>query len=390
MQRLIFFFQSASSGGIVLILASLIGIIWANTSYNESYFHMLHANVGPLPVHIWINDVLMAIFFLFVGLEVKREMLVGQLNTNSKRLFPGLGALCGFIVPAIIYYAFSLFDGAPASGWAIPTATDIAFALGILIILESRVPLALKAFLTALAVIDDLMAIVVIAVFYSNNINLYYLLGGAGIVAILMLLNYKQVRNPLPYIFLGILLWLCVFNSGLHATLAGVILALTIPFSTVEGEHHYYPLVEWEHALNNWVTFLVIPIFGFANAGVAFDNFQLADLTNPIVLGIAAGLFIGKQIGVFTLMWSMIKLKIVPMPFNSTWRHIYGISLLCGIGFTMSLFVAMLAFDDAHALDYAKVGVFLGSILSAVCGAIVLRMGPKIDKTKLEPVCVKE
>lgn len=380
MNRVTAFLKSPTAGGVILIIASLIGIIWANTSAGDVYFHLLHAKVGPLSVELWINDVFMALFFLFVGLELKREMITGQLNTNAKRFFPGLAATCGFLVPAMIYAAVSVTQGSPMHGWAIPTATDIAFALGVLTLLQSKVPVSLKVFLTALAVIDDLMAIIVIALFYSNNLSVMYLLGAAVTIAILVLLNKKKVICPWAYIFFGIILWLFVFNSGLHATLAGVILALTIPFHVMQGEKHVYPLVNWEHALSNWVTFLIIPIFGLANAGVSFGDFSMSDLLNPIVLGIAGGLFLGKQIGVFGCMYVLIKTKLVPMPQQANWRHMYGVATLCGIGFTMSLFVSMLAFKDPHYLDFAKVGVFMGSLLSAITGAIVLGIGEEVPR----------
>ncbi len=380
MKRVIYFFRSASAGGVLLMLLSALGIVWANSPYSTFYFSLLHSHVGPYPVHIWINDVMMAVFFLFVGLEVKREMLIGRLNTKAKRIFPGLGALCGFLVPAVIYLLFSVFGNAPVEGWAIPTATDIAFALGIVVMLEARVPLALKAFLTALAVIDDLMAIIVIAVFYSATIHWSYAAGAAAITALLYLMNKRGITHYLPYIVAGVGLWYCIFHSGLHATLAGVILALMIPYKVIKDgeETDVHPLLRWEHALNPWVTFLIVPIFGFANVGVTFGSFTMQDFLNPIVLGVALGLFVGKPLGIFTLMWSMIKLKLVPMPYNSNWRHIFAISWLCGIGFTMSLFVSMLAFSDPHILDYAKIGVFTGSLLSAVCGAAIIRAGARI------------
>lgn len=377
------FFESPTAGGIMLILASLVGVIWANTSAGDLYFHLLHSQLGPLKVELWINDVLMALFFLSVGLELKREMVIGQLNTNAKRFFPGLAATCGFLFPAVIYFGVSHFLGAPIEGWAIPTATDIAFALGVCTLLQSKVPMSLKVFLTALAVIDDLMAIIVIALFYSSEIAWMYLVGAAIIIACLLVLNKRNVYNKIPYLVLGVVLWYMVFQSGLHATLAGVILALTIPYQVVTDEGHQYPLVEWSNILEEWVVFLIIPIFGFANAGVSFGSFQLSDLLNPVVLGIAGGLFIGKQLGVFTLMYTLIKLKVVPMPLQANWRHMYGLALLCGIGFTMSLFVSMLAFSDPHSLDYAKVGVFLGSILSATAGAIVLGTGEDVPPLEM-------
>lgn len=380
MNKLIFFFQSASAGGIILIIASVLGVILANSPVAGSYFAFLNFSFGGLSTLLWINDALMAIFFLLVGLEVKREMIDGQLNTNAKRLLPGLGAVCGFTVPALIFLFFNYSDSVHITGWAIPTATDIAFALGVLAMFGSRVPASLKAFLTALAVIDDLMAIIVIALFYSESIAVYYLLGAAVVLGILVYLNKRGVRKSFPYLILGAILWFCVLKSGLHATLAGVMLALTIPFSVLEGEHHYYPLVQWEHALHSWVTFLIIPIFGFANAGVSFGAFHWNDLLNPVVLGIALGLFIGKQIGVFGLVYGLVKTKVVPMPTGATWKHVYGVALLCGIGFTMSLFVAMLAFKEPEYLDYAKVGVFIGSIASAIVAAVVLSTCPKMEE----------
>ncbi len=378
MGRFLRFIQSPSSGGIVLIIASVIAVMLANSPYGDSYFHFLHTEVAGLAMHLWINDALMAIFFLYVGLEVKREMMIGQLNTNAKRLYPGLAAFFGFLVPAIIYYGFTMHDNAISHGWAIPAATDIAFALGVLALVERKVPLSLKAFLTALAVIDDLMAIVVIALFYTSNLALGYLGIVAAIIVVLLILNKKNLYHPIVFLLLGIALWYCVFRSGLHATLAGVILALTIPLTVEKNGEITHPLISWEHALSASVTFLIIPIFGFANAGVSFGSTSLSDLTHPVVLGIALGLFIGKQVGIFGLSLTLIKFGIVPMPSGAKWRHVYGVSMLCGIGFTMSLFVAMLSFAEPIYMDYAKIGVFVGSIGSAVAASLLLMTGKDV------------
>ena len=374
MKKLVFFFRSASAGGICLMLASIVGIIFANSPWADAYFSLLDFQVGPLSVLLWINDALMAIFFLLVGLEIKREMVSGQLNTNAKRFLPGIAAFFGLSVPAIIYIYIA--GGTPeyVRGWAIPTATDIAFALGVLALLGSRVPVAMKVFLTALAIMDDLMAIIIIALFYSDSLQLFYLASAAAIIGGLILMNRSGYIRPLSYIFMGIALWICLLKSGLHATLAGVILAMTIPYHGVRRFRHVSPLIEWEHALHNWVTFLIIPVFGFANAGVSFAGFEQELLLDPVVVGITAGLFLGKQIGVFGTVFLLVKTKLVPMPERTTWIQVYGISLLCGIGFTMSLFVAALAFPGSAIQEHAKIGIFAGSIISGIAGYIVLRL----------------
>ncbi len=376
-QKLKFFFSSASAGGIVLMLSALLGLILANSPLATEYFTLLNAKVGGLSVLHWINDALMAIFFLYVGLEVKREFINGELSTNSQRILPGLAAIAGLSVPAIIYFVLNQGDPISVHGWAIPTATDIAFALGILALLGSRVPLSIKIFLTALAIMDDLAAIVIIALFYSSQLHTLYLLGAALSLLVLFIMNRKKVTSTAAYLVLGVILWIMVLKSGIHATLAGVTLAMMIPLNNVKtNKHGDTPLLAWEHGLNKWVTFGVIPVFGFANAGVSFGNFSMDMLMHPVVMGIALGLFFGKQIGVFGLVFLGEKLGLFKRPKGATWMHVYGVSLLCGIGFTMSLFISLLAFQDPNMQDLSKIGVFAGSLLSGVLGYIVLRMQP--------------
>lgn len=382
MSRLVFFFQSASASGVCLLLAALLGVFLANSPVAAQYFSLLDMKIGPLSILLWINDALMAIFFLFVGLEVKREMISGELNTNAKRLLPGIAAFFGLSVPAVIYYLIAGHTESFIPGWAIPTATDIAFAIGIVAILGSRVPPAMKVFLTALAVMDDLMAIIIIAVFYTTSIKFLFLIIAAMIVLLLIYCNKKNYVRPIPYIVLGIALWYCILQSGLHATLAGVILALTIPLHGVREGRHISPLTEWEHALSHWVSFFITPLFGFANAGVSFYAFSIADLAHPVVLGVALGLVLGKQLGIFTTLFFLVKSKIIDMPKDTSWPQVYGISLVCGIGFTMSLFVSLLAFEPGDIQEKSKIGIFIGSIISGVLGYIVLRISG--NKSSLE------
>ncbi len=372
------FFSSAPAAGIVLMLSALLGLIFANSPMAATYFSVLHYPLGGLSTLEWINDALMAVFFLYVGLEVKREFINGELASNAQRILPGLAALAGLAVPAIIYYVLNRHNVTTVSGWAIPTATDIAFALGILALLSDRVPLSLKIFLTALAIMDDLAAIVIIAIFYSSQLHIEYLLGALMCLVALFALNKKGVTQTWAYLILGVIMWALVLKSGIHATLAGVALAMTIPLNGVKTNHHGdTPLLAWEHGLTNWVGFLVIPIFGFANAGVSFANVSLEMLSNTVVLGIALGLFVGKQIGVFGMVYIGEKIGIFKRPAGASWAQVYGIALLCGIGFTMSLFISLLAFDDPALQDLSKMGVFLGSLLSGLLGYILLRTQPK-------------
>jgi len=369
------FMDGEASGGLVLMAVAALALVVANSPLAGTYFHALHVYVGGLSVLHWINDGLMAVFFLFVGLEIKREMLDGQLSTWSRRILPGVAALGGMTVPAAVYFAFNMDAGGQPKGWAIPSATDIAFALGVLSLLGPRVPVSLKIFLTALAIIDDLGAVVIIALFYTNGLDILALGGAAAVIAVLAGMNTMRVRRLLPYLVLGAVLWFLVLKSGIHATLAGVALALTIPLRRSPGhpDDAESPLHVLEHGLQPWVAFAIVPIFGFANAGVSFSGMSLSSLMQPVPLGVALGLFVGKQLGVFTFSWAAIRLGFADVPARATWPQVYGVSLLCGIGFTMSLFIGLLAFPDSAELqDATKLGVLVGSGLSAILGAALL------------------
>jgi Na+:H+ antiporter, NhaA family len=357
----------------VAVLALLI----ANSPAAPLYFTTLQTYVFGLSVLHWINDALMAVFFLLVGLEIKREFLDGQLSTWPRRILPGIAAAGGMIVPALIYVALNVGDPATLRGWAIPTATDIAFALGVLALLGPCVPVSLKVFLTALAILDDLGAVAIIAVFYTADLSVTMLGLAALTLAVLVALNRFAVTALSPYLLMGALLWYFVLKSGVHATLAGVALALTIPIRPTPGqpEAKDSPLHILEHSLHSWVAFLVVPIFGFANAGVSFTGMSASALFAPVPLGIALGLFIGKQVGVFGFALVAIRSGFVDLPANATWRQLYGVCLLCGIGFTMSLFIGLLAFPTSTELqDATKIGVLAGSVMSAVAGALLLRL----------------
>ncbi|EGZ45236.1 NhaA family sodium:proton (Na+:H+) antiporter [Neisseria wadsworthii 9715] len=374
--KIVHFFSLEPASGIMLMIAAVLGIIVANSALSEHYFGILGAYVGGMSVSHWINDGLMAVFFLFVGLEVKRELLQGELDTNAKRILPGLAAFGGLVLPALIYALFNSHNPETIRGWAVPAATDIAFALGVLALLGSRVPASLKIFLTALAIMDDLAVIVVIALFYTESINFLYLILAGITLAALFALNKKGILKTAPYLLLGLLLWFFVLKTGIHATLAGVLLAFAIPLRVPDSIEEA-PLLTWEHALENPVAFFVVPVFGFANAGVSFAGLDFSVLFEPVVLGIAAGLFVGKQIGIFSVVWATVKMGWTSLPENASWLQVYGVALLCGIGFTMSLFISLLAFTDPAIQDYSKVGVFLGSIFSGVAGYLVLRYAGK-------------
>ena len=372
-----------ASGGLILIASAALALLVANSAAAPAYFAALAYKLLGLSVLHWVDDALMALFFVVVGLEIKRELLDGQLASWPHRILPGVGALGGMVAPALVYLAFNLSSPATLKGWGIPAATDIAFSLGVLAILGKRAPVSLKVFLTALAILDDLGAIVIIALFYAGDLSPLMLGGAAVVLAILIALNRFGVVRLAPYLLLGAVLWLLVLKSGVHATVAGVLLALTIPLRQTPGrpDDAGSPLHRLENALQPWVAFLVLPVFGFANAGVSLGGIGAADLLQPVTLGCALGLFVGKQIGVFGSVFLAVRLGLAPRPVGATWRHVYGVALLCGIGFTMSLFVGVLAFGEGGDLAYqTKVGVLMGSLASALAGWLVLRFGPQIPE----------
>ncbi len=363
------FLDSEASGGIVLMIAAALALIIANTPWAATYFDILHTYVGGLSVLHWINDALMAVFFLLVGLEIKREFIGGELATWKQRALPAFAALGGMAVPALFYVALNASTPETLRGWAIPSATDIAFALGILALLGRRVPVSLKIFLAALAIIDDLGAVIIIALFYTTQIHLWALGGVAVVTAALIALNLMGVKRLVFYLPLGVALWYFMHESGVHATLSGVVLALTIP--TDRSGHS--PLHRLEHGLQKWVAFAIVPLFGFANAGVSLAGISLAALTHPVTLGIAAGLFLGKQIGVFAATKLAVMSGVTEPPRGASWLQVYGVSILCGVGFTMSLFIGLLAFpEDEVMADAVKIGVLMGSVASGLAGAGIL------------------
>jgi Na+:H+ antiporter, NhaA family len=365
-----------AAGGLLLIASAAVALIVANSAAAPAYFDILAIKIAGLSVLHWINDALMTLFFLMVGLEIKRELLDGQLANWPHRILPGIGAIGGMLVPALIYVAFNLSSPATIKGWGIPAATDIAFSLSVLAILGQRVPISLKVLLTALAILDDVGAIVIIALFYSGELS-PLMLGGAGVAfGALVALNRLGVMRLAPYLALGIVLWLLVLKSGVHATVAGVLLALTIPLRKMPGrpDDAQSPLHRLENAIQPYVAFVVLPVFGFANAGVSFTGIGVDNLLQPVTLGCALGLFIGKQIGIFGGAWLAIRLGFASRPPGASFTQLYGVALLCGIGFTMSLFVGLLAFGDVAPIkDQTKIGVLLGSLLSAISGWLVLR-----------------
>jgi len=353
----------------------------ANSPLAPTYFNALHAHVGPLSVSHWINDGLMAVFFLLVGLEIKREILDGQLSTWPRRALPGIAAAGGMAVPALIYAAFNWNDPATLRGWAIPSATDIAFALGVLALLGPRVPASLKVFLAALAILDDLGAVAIIAVFYAGDLSLPDLGLAAAALAALAALNRAGVLRLAPYLLLGALLWFFVLRSGVHATIAGVALALTVPLRGGQGrpdDTAGSPLHRLEHRLHRWVGFGIVPLFGFANAGVSFEGVGLGALLDHLTLGVALGLLVGKLVGVFGAAALTIRAGLADLPMGAGWGQLAGVALLCGIGFTMSLFIGLLAFADDPALqDEVKIGILLGSGTAGLLGWAVLRVAPR-------------
>ncbi|MEN1831531.1 Na+/H+ antiporter NhaA [Pseudomonas lijiangensis] len=376
------FFQLEAAGGLLLIAAAALALIINNSPlswlYNEFLNIPVVAQIGAIkiakPLLLWINDGLMALFFLVIGLEVKRELLEGHLSRPSQVVLPGAAAIGGMVVPALIYYALNKDNPAALGGWAIPMATDIAFALGVLALLGKRVPVSLKLFLMTLAIIDDLGAIIVIALFYSGELSsLSLILAGVSILA-LVVMNRLGVAKLGPYLLIGLVLWVCVLKSGVHATLAGVVLAFCIPLRTKTEKAS--PLLSLEHGLHPWVAYGILPLFAFANAGVSLTGVTLDSFTHPVPMGIAAGLLIGKTLGVFGLTWLAIRTGLAKLPNEANWGQVLGVSILCGIGFTMSLFVGSLAFE-AGVSDYAgedRMGILTGSILSALMGYAVMLM----------------
>ncbi len=375
------FLDSEASGGLILMGAAALALVIANSPLAPAYFGALKAYVGPLSLGHWINDGLMAVFFLLVGLEIKREVVDGQLSTWSRRVLPGVAAAGGMAVPALIYVALNRGNPEVMAGWAIPTATDIAFALGVLALLGSRVPVSLKVFLTALAIIDDLGAVIIIAIFYTADISVLDLGIAAALVALLFGMKARNVRRSVwPYLLAGALLWFFVLRSGVHATIAGVLLAFAIPLRKAPGapDDEESMLHKLEHALHKPVAFVVVPVFGFANAGVAIPEFGVGLLMDGVTLGIMLGLAVGKLVGVFGASWLVIRLNWADMPMGAGTLQLLGTSLLCGIGFTMSLFIALLAFPGAEALQsQAKLGILFGSCVAGLAGWLVLRVAPR-------------
>ncbi|WP_296080924.1 Na+/H+ antiporter NhaA [uncultured Agrobacterium sp.] len=384
------FLDNEASGGLVLMGVALLAIITANSPMAEAYFHILHVYIGPLSLQHWINDALMAVFFLMVGLEIKREMLDGQLSSWSRRVLPGAAAAGGMVFPALFYVLLNRDNPAALQGWAIPTATDIAFALGVLSLFGSRVPTSLKIFLAALAIIDDLGAVIVIALFYTADLNLVALIGAILVWGNLFIFNKMKVKVLWPYLVLGSVLWVLVFASGVHATLAGVMLALTIPLKltpgTPEATPDESPLHRLEHALHKPVAFIIVPIFGFANAGVSLSGLSLSVFTEPLTMGVAGGLFFGKLIGVFGVVAVLVKLGLAQLPAQASWGQVAGTALLCGIGFTMSLFIGLLAFNDPAVQDHVKIGILMGSLVSGLTGALILAMASRRQPVPSHPV----
>ncbi len=374
------FFKMESAGGILLVFAAAIAMVIANSAMGEGYQAFLHTYVFGMSVSHWINDGLMAVFFLLIGLEVKRELLEGALKSRETAIFPAIAAVGGMLAPALIYVAFNFNDPAAIQGWAIPAATDIAFALGIMALLGKRVPVSLKVFLLALAIIDDLGVVVIIALFYSSDLSTIALTIGFIMTGVLFMLNAKHVTKLSIYLVAGLILWIAVLKSGVHATLAGVVIGFAIPLKGNKGEHS--PLKHLEHALHPYVAFAILPVFAFANAGISLQGVSLAGLTSMLPLGVALGLFLGKPLGIFSFSWAAVKLGVAKLPEGINFKHIFAVSVLCGIGFTMSIFISSLAFGQANeAYDtYVRLGILMGSTTSALLGYSLLRLSLPLKK----------
>lgn len=387
------FFKTESSGGILLFLAAILAIVCANTAL-VTYYEMLlstpvEVRVGALqiakPLLLWINDGLMAVFFFLVGLELKRELIEGELSDKRNIILPGIGAIGGMLVPALVYVYFNIDNEVALSGWAIPAATDIAFALGVLTLLGSRVPVALKVFLTSLAIFDDIGAILIIAFFYTSKISIGALIVVALCIPVLTYLNKKNVVSYSPYIFIGIIMWIATLKSGVHATLAGVLLAMFIPMRSKENPE-FSPVKELEHDLHSVVAFFVLPVFAFANAGLNLTGVGFEQVLHPVPVGIALGLFIGKQVGIFGLCWLAIKMGLAKLPKGMNFAALYGTAALCGIGFTMSLFIGSLAFEETGVdlMFDERLGIIVGSVLSGIVGYVVLNKALKTPDTEVK------
>ncbi|MDH4054865.1 MAG: Na+/H+ antiporter NhaA [Gammaproteobacteria bacterium] len=385
------FLQLESASGILLMVAAMLAMIAANSPAADMYAYFIDTpveiRIGALqiakPLLLWVNDGLMAIFFFLVGLELKREFLEGELSRPANIMLPALGAVGGMGVPVAIFVWFNYGDTAAMQGWAIPAATDIAFALGILMLLGSRVPVSLKVFLVSLAIFDDLGAIVIIAVFYSSDLSVNALVFGGLCLVLLGVMNWRGVATVSPYVVVGIIMWIAVLKSGVHATLAGVALAAFIPMRDPDDPAHS-PLKNLEHDLHSVVAFGVLPLFAFVNAGISLQGIGLSSLLHPVPMGIALGLFAGKQLGIFLLCYLAIKTGLARLPDGANWGSLYGVSILCGVGFTMSLFVGSLAFEnvtfDASAVFDERLGIIVGSLLSGILGYVVLHWAlPKSD-----------
>ena len=389
-------FVSDASAGILLILVAIAAMLAANSALADDYHHLFHgeflsADVFKLnTLHLWINDGLMAIFFFVVGLEVKREWIEGQLSDNDQRKMPVLAAAAGMVFPALVYLFFVNAEGAGelTRGWAIPAATDIAFAMGVLGLLGSRVPASLRLFLLTVAIVDDIGAVLVIALFYTANLKVMWLLAAAVVVGIMLAMNRARVSAYTPFILMAVVLWFLVLNSGVHATIAGVVAALTIP---MRGKDDDTMLEHLEHGLAPWSAYLIVPVFGFANAGVEIGNLGMEGIVAPLPLAIAAGLFFGKQVGILSAIYAADRLGFAPRPDGASWTEIWGVSILCGIGFTMSLFISGLAFaGNALLIEEAKIGILMGSFVSAVVGYTILRMTTDHPEDEKSPYLDKE
>lgn len=401
-QMIYHFFKLEAAGGILLVIAAITALVIANsplfafydTFLNEFKFRIGFDDIGEtfdLQVRksllLWINDGFMAIFFFLVGLEIKREVMEGELSSRARALLPAIAAVGGMAVPALIYYWINIDHPDNWAGWAIPAATDIAFALGVLSLVGSRAPVSLKILLTAIAIIDDIGAILIIAIFYTSNLALMPLYFAAGVLVVMTLVSLRGVSATAPYIVLGVILWVAVLKSGVHATLAGVVTAMFIPMRA-KGNEMFSPVKHLEHALHYWVAFGILPVFAFANAGVPFTGMGLHSFLEPVTLGIILGLVLGKPLGIFTLLFLTIKLGLSPKPEGATWLQLLAVSLLCGIGFTMSLFIGTLAFEGVEMQASIRLGVLVGSTISAIIAFIILFYGPAKKPLSASPVSV--